>query len=347
MRELGRTYNQNHVPRKYTPGKRRLSIYWTWSYPWESNRDVTEMDNRFSTMTEVRRVAWPGYETPEWSAAQFLQGIAGTLELFHRSTLLFQELAGEATGHPVAVYQRIDQAGYKLAVDERVLADTDTLLVFGLDHVVAQEAAEQAEVEAIREWLKREDTCLLLAPHHDVGFTEDMKQRQLEYRHHGDPLVPRQQRFSQYTRSLMKALDVPVINQYGLRPAVVPGTQEIAPLTTYMDVDKLGLLKDVSTLNFHPHLPHYALTEGKGTAVLLARQPIDLTRPHPFTEAGNRELNACIWMPPKNDRAGNIVLVDSTNFTTLFGGTDSLRHFWRNLATMASRSERSSRVGAK
>ena len=54
-----RTYNQNHVPRTYTPGKRRFSIYWTWSYPWEANRDLTEMDNRFSTMTEVRRVAWP------------------------------------------------------------------------------------------------------------------------------------------------------------------------------------------------------------------------------------------------------------------------------------------------
>ena len=28
-----RTYNQNHMPRKYTGGKRRVSIYWTWSYP--------------------------------------------------------------------------------------------------------------------------------------------------------------------------------------------------------------------------------------------------------------------------------------------------------------------------
>ena len=73
-----RTYNQDHVPRKYTPGKRRVSIYWTWSYPWrKSQRDLQELDNRFSTMTEVRRVAWPAYETPEWSAAQFLQGIAG------------------------------------------------------------------------------------------------------------------------------------------------------------------------------------------------------------------------------------------------------------------------------
>ena len=97
-----RTYNQDHVARKYTPGKRRMSIYWTWSYPWESQRDPAAMENRFSTMTEVRTVLWPNYETPEWSAAQFLQGIAGTLELFHRSTLSFQQIAGEATGHPVA-----------------------------------------------------------------------------------------------------------------------------------------------------------------------------------------------------------------------------------------------------
>ena len=62
-----RTYNQNHIPRKYTPGKRRLSIYWTWSYPWESQRDPAAMENRFSTMTEVRTVLWPNYETPEWS----------------------------------------------------------------------------------------------------------------------------------------------------------------------------------------------------------------------------------------------------------------------------------------
>ena len=38
-----RTYNQTHVPRKYTGGKRRVSIYWTWSYPWESNRDPSRL----------------------------------------------------------------------------------------------------------------------------------------------------------------------------------------------------------------------------------------------------------------------------------------------------------------
>src|SRR5438105_8350359 len=255
-----RTYNQNHIPRKYTLGKRRISIYWTWSYPWESQRDPAAMENRFSTITEVRTVLWPNYETPEYSAAQFLQGIAGTLELFHRSTLSFQKIAGEITDHPVAVFQRIDQAGFRLPIDERILADTDTLMVFGLDHLPAEQDAAPEEIAAIREWLKREGTCLLLAPHHDVGFTSDMKQRQMEYLHHGDPLVPRQQRFSQYTRSLMKALDVPVINQYGLRPAVVKGTKEIAPLTAFRDLDKLGLLKNVTTFNFHLHLPHYQVT---------------------------------------------------------------------------------------
>jgi len=330
-----RTYNQNHITRKYTSGKRRLSIYWTWSYPWEAQRDPAAMENRFSTMTEVRTVLWPNYETPEWSAAQFLQGIAGTLELFHRSTLDFQQIAGEVTGHSVAVFQRIDQAGFKLPVDERILADTDTLLVFGLDHLLSEQEAAPEEIAAIREWLKREGTCLLLAPHHDVGFTDDLKQRQMEYRHHRDALVPRQQRFSQYTRSLMKALDVPVSNQYGLRPALVEDTKEIAPLTAFRDLDKLGLLDKVPTLNFHPHLPHYELTSKDTKSVhLLARQPIDLDRPHPFTEAGNTEFNCLLWMSPDTQRAGDVVLVDSTNFTTLFGGTESLKNFWRNFALM-------------
>lgn len=330
-----RTYNQSHIPRKYTPGKRRISIYWTWSYPWESNRDISVMDNRLSTWTEVRRVAWPAYEGPEWSEKQFLQGIAGTLELFHRSTIPFQELAGEATGHPVAVFQRIDQAGCRLPIDERILADTDTLMVFGLDHLLSEQEAAPEEVAAIREWLKREGTCLMLAPHHDVGFTDDLKQRQMEYLHHRDPLVPRQQRFSQYTRSLMKALAVPVINKYGLRPALIKGTQELEPLTAFHDLDKLRLLKKVTTFNFHPHLPHYELVDDDGkTARLLARQPIDLEMPHPFTEAGNKEFNAFIWMPPKDKRAGDILLADSTIFTNLFGGSESLQNFWRNIAMM-------------
>jgi hypothetical protein len=329
-----RTYNQSHIPRKHD-GQRRISIYWTWSYPWEAQRDPAALDNRFSTITEVRKVAWPSYETPDYDAAHFLQGIAGTLELFHRSTLAFQQLAGAATGHPVAVFQRIDQAGYTLPIDERILADTDTLMVFGLDHILSELQAAPGEIEAIQQWLQREGTVLLLAPHHDVGFTDDLKQRQVEYEHHGDPLVPRQQRFSQYTRSLMKALDVPVHNKWGLRPAVVESTNEIAPLTGFPDLDAPRLLGNVTTFNFHPHLPHYELTAPESDSLrVLGRQRVDPHRPHPFTAAGNTEFNALIWMPPTGRRGGDIVLVDSTNFTTLFGGTESLKNFWRNLATM-------------
>jgi hypothetical protein len=68
---------------------------------------------------------------------------------------------------------------------------------------------------------------------------------------------------------------------------------------------------------------------------VLGRQRVDPTRPPPFSDAGISEFNALIWMPPSGPRAGDIVLIDSTHFTTLFGGTDSLRNLWHNLATMA------------
>src|SRR5207302_1942386 len=109
-----RVYNGIIKPRKFSKGNRRFSVYWTWSYPWEANRDITEMDNRFSTMTEVRRVAWPVYESLEYSEKMFLQGISGTLELFHLSIERFQQVIESVTGQLVPDFQRIDQAGQKL-----------------------------------------------------------------------------------------------------------------------------------------------------------------------------------------------------------------------------------------
>lgn len=331
-----RLYNQILKPRSFERGQRRFSVYWTWSYPWEANRDVTELDNRFSTITEVRRVAWPAYESVEFSERMFLQGIAGTLELFHLSIVRFQQVIESVTNQPVSVYQRIDQAGQRLPIDERILADTDTMMVFGLDHLITEQEAAPEEIEALKQFLKREGTCLILGPHHDVGFSEDLDQRQMEYKHHGDPLVPRQQRFGKYTRSLMKGLGVPVENQFGLRPATVKGTRnQLQPLSINKDLDRNGLLNGVSTFNFHMHLPHYAVTTSDPNAIhVLARQPIDMTHPHPFIEAGNTEFNMFLWMPPNEERAGDILLADSTIFTTLFGGDASLETFWKNLAML-------------
>jgi hypothetical protein len=100
------------------------------------------------------------------------------------------------------------------------------------------------------------------------------------------------------------------------------------------DLDTRGWLTNVPTFNFHMHLPHYSVTtDDLKTIHVLARQPVDVSRPHPFVEAGNKEFNMFLWMPPAVDRAGDILLADSTIFTTLFGGDESLETFWKNIAT--------------
>ena len=123
-------------------------------------------------------------------------------------------------------------------------------------------------------------------------------------------------------------------NRWGLRPAVVDGTREIAPLTAFRDLDGPGLLAtsppSTSTRTCRTTNCCRAGKRGAGPRAPAGRP----ARPHPFTAAGNTEFNALIWMPPNGQRAGDIVLVDSTHFTTLFGGTDSLEAFWRNLARM-------------
>jgi hypothetical protein len=114
----------------------------------------------------------------------------------------------------------------------------------------------------------------------------------------------------------------------------VAGTNRTVPLTVAKDLDTRGWLTGVQTFVFHMHLPHYAVTsKDPGAIQVLARQPVDVSRPHPFVAEGNREFNMFLWMPPAGDRAGDILLADSTIFTTLFGGDESLERFWTNLAT--------------
>jgi hypothetical protein len=164
-----------------------------------------------------------------------------------------------------------------------------------------------------------------------VGAGDDLDVRAMEHAHHGDALVPRQQRFGCYARSLLHALGLPVENRHGLRPAVDPETKKIAPLTVLREADTKGWLEGVDRLNFHMHLPHYAITRDDGTVRVLARQPIDLSRPHPFSAAGETEFNTLLWAPPAGERAGDVLVCDSTVFSTLFGADESLQRFWTNL----------------
>src|SRR5207247_1142424 len=97
-----------------------------------------------------------------------------------------------------------------------------------------------------------------------------------------------------------------------------------------------GWLEGVTTFNFHMHLPHYALTTDDSKSIhVLAKQPIDMSRPHPFIEAGNREFNMFVWMRPNDDRAGDVLLADSTIFSTLFG-RNAGRELMRRVSTVVT-----------
>lgn len=97
----------------------------------------------------------------------------------------------------------------------------------------------------------------------------------MEYNHHGDALVPRQQRFGLYARSLMAGLGAPVENRFGLRPALAPGTNKPSPLSVARDLDSKGWLNGITNFNFHMHLPHYAVTTDDTKSV---RTPQDRVR---------------------------------------------------------------------
>jgi hypothetical protein len=69
--------------------------------------------------------------------------------------------------------------------------------------------------------------------------------------------------------------------------------------------------------------------------VVLARQLINLDAPlHPFVQAGNREFNAVVWVPPAGDRASDILIADLTLWSPIFGGMESVMRLWKNLTEM-------------
>ena len=136
-----RTYNQIHQPRKFTEGRRRVSIYVCWSFPGEANRDIRArqpvLDDDGGTARRVAILGNPGMVGSDdvstgdcWRAGAVLSRVDAVP-------------AARRRGHGtlVPVFQRVDQAGYRLPLDERVLADTDTLFVFGLDHLLTEQEA--------------------------------------------------------------------------------------------------------------------------------------------------------------------------------------------------------------
>jgi hypothetical protein len=252
--------------------------------------------------------------------------------LFKRDWEPFREYVSELSEHPVPYFDRIDPGGHFFKIDDQMLEDVDTLLLISLDHQLTNQSPTQEEINAVQRWLKRDGTRLILCPHHEVGVSEDPSMREKEYRHHGDRLVGRQQRFGGFGRALMNGLDIPVENRYGLNPRRTSDNKDPAPLSIAKDLDSPGWLEGVTTFNLHPHLPHYALTTNDEKQVrVLAKQPINMARPHPFTESGNSEFNAFLWLPPNEKRTGDVFIADATLWEYAFGGESSLRRLWKNM----------------
>ena len=320
----------------YAKGRRRVSIYISWSYPAEANRDTAELDNRFSTMTEVRRVAWPAYEVPRLAdPLQFQQGIAGSLELFFWAWVPFQRLVGRSPATP----SRCSSGSTRRASPCRstsACSPTPTRCSSSAWTTTSPaRSPSTAEIEALRGFLEREGTCLVIGPHHDVGASDDLDERALEYAHHGDPLVPRQQRFGRYTRGAAAGPGDP--GREPLRPA--PGgasrdrQQGRAARRPCATSTRGAGSQGVESLNFHMHLPHYAVTRDDGTASgarATADRPVAAASVH----AGGRDgvQHAGLGAAGRASGPATCWSVDSTVFSTLFGGDESLERFWKNIA---------------
>ena len=255
-------------------------------------------------MTEVRRVAWPHYEKPEWSERQFLQGIAGTLELFHLSTVRFQNIVGEATGHPVVVYQRIDQAGQRLPIDDEVLGDTDTMMVFGLDHMVTE---QEAGTGGNRSGPKISDARGNLSHHRSASRCRGIQRSggaSNGIRAPRRSLGSRQQRFGLYTRSLMKGLGVPVENRCGSAPGAVAGDEPDCAVDGLRDWTTPGMAYRRDNIQFPPTPAALRLTTDDTKSIrVLARQPIDMSRSPPVYGSGKQRIQ-CIPVDAAKRDAG-------------------------------------------
>lgn len=316
-------------------GQRRIALYFSWSQAKENHAPLGVLENRFPALFEFRRAIWPHYEHAS-NPAQFRQDVLGFLD--HVVLLDFQrfrEVVKSATGSLPEVFQREDSEGKPLLLNPKMLHNLDTLIVVSLDHFSTAQQLQAEEEQALKKFLERRGATLVVCPHHDVGAADDQTERIVEHTHHGDGLVPSQQRLGGFARSVLTALELQVENQFGLSPEKSADGSP-APLRIARSDDELGILEGVTTFNLHGHLPHLSIhADSVGKVRVLAKQLINSAAPtHPFVQAGNDSFNAFLWAPPEGSRAGNVFVCDATLWSSAFGGGESLLKFWQNLAKL-------------
>jgi hypothetical protein len=323
---------------------RRVAIYYAWSRPAEIGAPLAVIENRFPALFESRRMLFPLLEDLA-DPSRFDQSVAGFLDhLLKANFIAFTEQARAQTGHPVNEVERVNDGGVQTSLDDAFLDRIDTLIVISFDSLRSGQQASAAEVSAVRTFLDDPDHLVFVSPHHDIGDAGDLpgaerlRLQEEDFLHHGDRTIPPQQRFGGFARSLLAGLGIPVLNRFGLHPAAASDGSP-APVEIESAQDRLNLLNDVSTLNLHPHLPHF---ERLGDAVarldVLARQFIDLSAPpHAFVRSGNSKFDALLQSRP-DVFAGVLLIGDATLWSSAAGGLDNLRRLWTNVVQRPRRS---------
>ncbi|WP_114240768.1 hypothetical protein [Dyella sp. C9] len=321
--------------------ERQVVLYFSWSRPDEVDAPLTNINNRFPALFESRRMLYPRYEAFS-HIDLYDQGIGGFLDHIQKPNFTaFAEHAEAITQHPVPVIERMGDDGLAQEINDELLRDVDTLIVISLDSLCSRQAPTTKEVEAIRRFLAHPDHLLFVCPHHDIGdvngIAEDAQpaRQEQEFYHHGDRTIPPQQRFSGFARSLLAALDMPVENQFGLRPRLDASS---APWPFHADrsLDRWHLLQGVNAFNAHPHLPHLQRVGPALSALdVLVRQDIALSAPaHPAQLEGLRTFDALLQSAPGVFQ-GTLLVSDATLWSSTAGGVEQLRAFWTNVLRRA------------
>jgi hypothetical protein len=320
-----------------------MLLYFSWDRSAERAAPLTDIDDRFPAIFELRRLFYPKFE-PLSDQSKFDQGIAGFLDHVQKPNFRqFADLAQALTNQEVAQVERTLDNGETTTLD-RAVQNVDTAVVISFDSVRTNQVATRMEIDAVRRFLSSPDHVIFVCPHHDIGEQADVadderiRGQTREYRHHGDPAIPPKQAFGGFARTLLAGLGVPVHNQFGLKPAAT-GEGLPAPLDIDRSLDVLGLLHGVDAFNLHPHLPQL---ERVGPSISLldvvARQLIDPAAPsHPFTQNGRSSFDAFL-QSSANAFPGKLLVCDTTLFSSNAGGVENLRRFWSNIVDRPLRS---------
>lgn len=320
---------------------RNILMYFPWSRPDEEDAPLGILDNRFGALFELRRLQWPKFEALA-NMERFNQGIAGFLDnILLQNYSLFREDMRVRTGNAVPIVERCTSQGKVMLLDGDFLDNVDILIIVSFDSQRTDQRPGESELAAVRKFLDDPSHTLFVCPHHDIGNVEGvpsdevLQRQEVEFHHHGDLGLPGRQGLGGYARSLLRDLDIPVSNNFGLRPAKMRDGAP-APIRINSRADRFNLLQGVSTLNLHPHLPHFEmLGDSPQKLDILAEQSIDLEAPpHPFTQQGRRTFDALLQSKP-NVFAGRLFICDATLWTSTNGGLGSLRQLWANMTRLA------------